>query len=169
MNLNFKKGPGIVLSRVGGLSHVKQTHDYSPSNHGLWAFVFPYFEMFFIGSTTLGGSIKKGEQKSKYDSLKLRETKIRRFRWVGKIYVRINVPGSQPLNDIWNISDADIFREYIFTRYIPDLKNRYPNYFYHPERPLAPPRYLKDSFEVFLPKGEGKLIGKNLKSHRPKQ
>lgn len=58
MDFHEKPIKGLSLARYGGLNMVKQKNNYgndtyhsAPERYGFYAFIFPYIELFLIGST----------------------------------------------------------------------------------------------------------------------
>ena len=41
-------GPGVTLIRAGGLSPVKQAKGATPERHGVWAFIWPYYDLWML-------------------------------------------------------------------------------------------------------------------------
>jgi hypothetical protein len=173
------KGPGIILSRVGGLSSVPQ--DDAPTRAGIWGFIWPYFEPFLLGSTDHAG-IVDGDRPSRYELMKKNKRKdpslsLRKGRYVGKLYTRIpGVPGAEvDEGHGWALVDADELRKYVFGRMKPNdytsmarkdaVNRKLGKTVMFDENPskedylsLAS-RMSKDHYEVFIPRGFGKFVG----------
>lgn len=177
----YLKGPGIVLSRLGGWSPKKQAPGSAPENSGTWAFIFPHFEPFLVGSTDEVG-ITNGDRPSRYQLMKDNQKKtkrdpslaMRRARYTGPIYCRLNIPGCKYEEDNgWCLTDADTLRKYVFGRqrvedYAAEARRHQRENSRHPKyRPLKRtdmPRYSKDHYEVFIPATGGKFSPFNEKT-----
>lgn len=160
---------GIKLIRVGGLSPVKQTNKSAPEKKGVWAFVWPYYDLFFLGSTSAEGVNKKH---SRYDQMKLEGW--RRFIHKGKLYSRVNVPGSIEVGD-WYCTTGVEYNKYLsklFSLYFKDMRqysmNNVRQHFGNTKTKKQMNDYLtpagvnpwsffsKDDMEVFVPRPEEK-------------
>lgn len=152
---------GIKLIRVGGLSPVKQTNKAAPEKKGVWAFVWPYYDLFFLGSTSAEGVNKKH---SRYDQMK-REG-WRRFIHKGKLYSRVNVPGSIEVGD-WYCTTGVEYNKYLSKLHSTTFKEmrqfqKKMNSHLKNDKYLAPAGmnpwsyFSKDSLEVFVPRPEEK-------------
>jgi hypothetical protein len=96
------KGKGcLILSRVGGLSPVKQKNTSAPAKKGLWAFMWPWIDTFLLGSTNDRGiskedSITRGQQ--------LKTEGLRKFKYCGYLWTHFDVPGKMVARKgMWNL------------------------------------------------------------------
>ena len=153
---------GIVLQRAGGLSAVKQDNDRAPAKKGLWAFIWPFYELFLLGST--GPEGKTYGKDSRYHQLQ-REG-WRKWEYEGKIWTRYEVPGCPIIRNGWYLTTGrDLQKD--LGKYISECKaavrrEQKENYesFTGEELPahkLSPEggnpfsgAYCCDSFEVFV-------------------
>lgn len=88
---------GIILQRAGGLSSVKQANDRAPEKKGVWAFIWPFYELFLLGST--GPEGKTSGEDSRF--CQLQREGWRKWEHEGKIWTRIEVPGSPIYKNGW--------------------------------------------------------------------
>lgn len=100
---------GIKLIRYGGLSPVRQDNGAAPVDHGLWAFVFPYFDTFF-----LTGRFSRDKWELAEDGgLKSPRKELRRTFWHrGDLFTRFAIPGSceWERGNGWSLtSDRELF------------------------------------------------------------
>jgi len=170
---NYRKGPGIVVTRLGGWSSVPQEKGTAPGP-GVWAFIFPHFEPFLVGSTDSSG-IVSGTRRSRYELMKANKRadpslSLKRARYVGSLYTRIpNVPGAEidPTAPGWARVDADNLRKYVHGRYendrfasaaAPDKRKMFWGDKETPSYKDIKSKFSKDEYEVFIPKGEGRFI-----------
>jgi hypothetical protein len=170
------RGPGIVLSRLGGLSSLRQ--DDAPTRRGVWAFIWPYFEPFLVGSTDHRGIVGDGG-KSRYELMKLNRGEdpslsLRKSRYIGNLWTRLPVPQFEDEVEGWRLVDADSLREYAFGKLRADefsaqmrREKSQGNFAKVPPRREDMPRMSKDSFEVFVPAGGGKFVGKSEPKNSP--
>ncbi len=93
---------GLACLRVGGLSPVIQNNSKAPTSKGLWAFVFPYFDWWYVSGKMSQDKFPKKE------TPKHLMPKPRKFFVQGVIYTRLNVPGSEKI-ELWH-SDAPVPR-----------------------------------------------------------
>ncbi len=144
-----KKGRGIKLVRVGGLSPIRQAKGTAPENKGVWAFIWPYVEPFLLGSTGPEG-VHPGEGKTRYDQMK-REG-LRRFVHKGVLYTRINVPGSVEING-WFKTDSSTLEAFMKKHFANTTKamRQHHNVDINLQGMNPWSLYSKDEFEVFVP------------------
>lgn len=169
-------GPGIVLSRLGGLSSLRQ--DGAPARRGVWAFIWPYFEPFLVGSTDHRGIVGDGG-KSRYELMKLNRGEdpslsLRKSRYIGNLWTRLQVPQFEDKVEGWRLVGADSLREYVFGKLRADefsaqmrREKSQGNFAKVPPRREDMPRMSKDAFEVFVPAGGGKFVGKSEPKNSP--
>jgi hypothetical protein len=173
---SYRKGPGIVVSRLGGWSHVPQEQGTAPTRSGLWAFIFPHFEPFLVGSTDHAGITSGTKRPSRYELMKSNKRAdpslaLKHARYVGSLYTRLaRVPGAEedPENPGWALVDADSLRKYVNGRYANDLfasattPTMRKNFWGDKQTPkaidLKAINFSKDEYEVFIPRGEGRFI-----------
>lgn len=145
---------GIALLRVGGLSPVWQNNSKAPENRGLWAFIFPHFDWWFMsGKMSADKFPKKKVEKHLYP-------KPRKFFAEGILYTRIMVPGSEEVNG-WNKTTAKELYQYlpkVFARDIKLLHSSERDFarehykFYMIRHPYAGNGFMgSDHMEVFVP------------------
>lgn len=151
----WKKNKGIKLIRYGGLSPVKQTNRAAPVDRGLWAFVFPYFDLWY-----LTGSFSK--DKWEHDETGCRISPRRECRKIfwhsGDLFTRFNIPGSVAWNrgNGWYLTtDRDLY-DYL-NQHAPDFLKEVVSWrgSLMPNRtnPFSVPNNLSlDCLEVFVPK-----------------
>ena len=161
-----REGPGIVLSRLGGWSAKKQEKGTAPENKGVWAFIYPHFESFLVGSTDDEGNVSGTARPSRYELMKKNKGKnrnpsfaLRKTRYSGPIYTHFEVPDAEEVNG-WFLTDADSLRKYVFGRERADRysysakqhkKERGGSSSFQPLKRTEIPRYSKDDYEVFIP------------------
>lgn len=166
----YTDGPGIILSRLGGFSAVKQTNDSAPERFGVWAFIAPYFEPFLVASTNAQGVVSQDidATPSRYRAMKMAKgkepsLKLRKSRYTGLLYTRIgDVPGAVEVDrgNGWYLVDADSLRKYVFGKLRPaDFDWQSKNLGFRITRPEAMIRLSKDRYEVFVPRNKGKFTG----------
>lgn len=148
---------GIVLHRVGGLSPVRQRNKSAPEKHCVWAFIWPYFDSFFIGSTGPEGPWDSAADRAKgrEHSPRVREwlrDGTRKFTHHGRLWTRLDVPHCVEKNG-WCLTDADTLAEFVRRVKHDDYKElrrrqRLPvgNF-----NPYGGGRFSVDGFEVFVP------------------
>ena len=114
------KGSGILVSRLGGWSPVRQTNKSAPEKRGVWAFIWPYFEPFLVGSTDHRGPTEH-DRPSRMDLMRGNKRKdpslaLKRARYTGPLYTRMEVPGAELVGD-WYLTDDQALKKYVFGRY----------------------------------------------------
>jgi len=147
----LREGPGIRLIRVGGLSPVKQTNSAAPERKGVWAFIWPYHDVFLLGSTGPEG-VHPGEGKTRFDQLK-REG-WRRFVHRGIIYTRLPVPGAEVVNG-WHKTDGSALAAYMtknFASMTKQIRQMQKQGKLHRNDVNPFKVFSKDQFEVFVPR-----------------
>lgn len=152
---------GIRLTRVGGLSPVKQVgNKRAPEKRGVWAFIWPYVEPYLLGSTNDNGIATEKDRatgNTRYHQMK-REG-LRHFVHRGVLYTQLPVPGSTIVNG-WFKTTAGELNSYLSKYYSSSIKSMRQTYKKYGSKKLAPRNlsvFSKDDFEVFVPKpGEEK-------------
>lgn len=134
----------LTFCRVGGLSPVKQKKNKSvPTRYGLYAFVYPYIELFFLSATNDNGiATEKERQRKNTRYYQFLREGYRKFEHVGYLWTRIYIPGAKIKNG-WCYTDTETLKSMM-----PKLKVD-----------QAIHKYSKDHFEVFIeeivsPKGK---------------
>lgn len=124
----------LMFWRVGGLSPVKQRGNNSaPAKHGLYAFIWPYVEPFFLGSTNDNGIVTMRDRERKNTRYhQMKREGLRKFAHVGPVWSRLDMPGIRKGG--WVLTDTEVL-----AKLLPQLKV---------ERLIN--RYSKDHFEVFI-------------------
>ena len=144
-------GKGILLERVGGLSPVRQTNEAAPEKRGVWAFIWPFAELFLLGSTSPEG-ITDGD---KSRLVQLQREGFRKFVHRGKVWTRFHIPGAVTRNG-WTLTDADTLAE-VTRQHV----HRAQDDIRAGGWPLGTGYsrvYSKDTFEVFVPRpSEGRV------------
>jgi len=113
-------GPGILISRLGGWSPVRQTNTAAPEKKGVWAFIWPYFEPYLVGSGDHRGPTES-IRPSRMELMKKNKRKdpslaIKRARYTGPLYTRFAVPGAEEV-DGWFLTDDKTLKKYVFGKY----------------------------------------------------
>lgn len=149
----YNSNKGLAFFRLGGLSPVFQDNLKAPANKGLWAFIFPYFDYWFLSGHFSQNKFPKKEVK------KHLQPKPRKFYAKGEIFTLINVPGSEKYNQ-WNLTtDKDLYN-YLPKLFAKDIKymqnlnrNNYNNYKFEIIRnPYCGKGFIStDHMEVFIP------------------
>ena len=164
--IKSKTGRGVTLMRVGGLSPVKQAKGTAPSNHGVWAFIEPYYDLWMLGSTNPEGAGTKGG--TRIDQFK-REG-WRKFEHRGELYSRLPVEGSEYMDNGWYLTTGVELARFVpkhFAKLVKDIrsaeradvlkiKGNVPTD-WEPKWSIdKDPTYLysQDEFEVFVPRPE---------------
>lgn len=105
----WNKDQGLKLIRYGGLSPVKQDNKRAPANQGLWAFIYPYFDFFFLGASFSHDKWNK----DKDGHLLKPKSNLRKVFWHhGDIFTHIEIPGSIPWKrgNQWHLTtDRELF------------------------------------------------------------
>lgn len=173
----YLNGPGIVVSRLGGWSPVAQTNERAPEERGVWAFIYPYFEPYFVASTDAEGVVYEEDESgvtvktrpSRYVQMKARTSpsnNLKKARYEGMLYTRIRVPGGE-VRGGWCYVDADILRKYVFGKYHTELYTEFASQWrseygrgenFKPMTRTQMPRVSADGFEVFIPANQGRLL-----------
>jgi hypothetical protein len=173
---------GIRLLRCGGLSHVRQDNLKAPEKFGLWCFIWPHFDWFFLGAECSRNKFphKKLSQGEITEKEYYRLSKPRSFWYKGSIYTPINIPNSEKYergsagafgqNYWFKTNDKQLFH-YLHKVYASDLAalkrcfkpeakasarwhESYREYISGSyQRPPKAPCGV-DHFEVFLPRGK---------------
>jgi len=107
-------GKGLKFVRYGGLTPRKQKNAKAPYSKGLWAFVFPYFDAWF-----LSGEFSDIEGRFTKDG-KLNRNLIKHFYYDGPIFTKINVPGSTEVNG-WALTTTRDLADYLPKVYSSDV------------------------------------------------
>lgn len=149
----------IKLSRVGGLSYVRQKGNKSaPEKYGLYAFIWPYLEEFYLGSTNHRGIIDPNKpSKSRYDELKSRG--LKNFLYEGYLYCKFDIPNkSIEKNEYWLSVHSYDLKEFLLKYHVEEIAGVWEfNGFQDLSRRQSMKYFSKDIFEVFVPRG-GKII-----------
>ena len=163
----WHKDKGLKLIRVGGLSHVTQDNGKAPVRKGLWAFVWPHFDWWFVSGSF---SHKNGRPNDP------NQWRLREFWYKGPIYVRFDIneiigPGSgmyceSRMGYPWWLTTARSLYNSIPKLYSADLREL-KKATLGPWR-VVPKGYQRnpyygcactcgtDHFEVFIPRRKGK-------------
>ncbi len=161
----------IRLSRIGGLSPLKQKKGSSaPERKGLWAFVYPHFDLFYCSSTDSFGQTTDTKRKSRAQQFSEGIETIRQFDYTGLIWTRIKPEDSQikdATEGFWLVTTEDL--NLIVEKYIHDLRIEWQR----AGGPLMPHKEMKkntkyicgatpmfwapDQMEVFIPAHKGKI------------
>lgn len=111
----YKPGKGLKFTRYGGLTPRKQKNKSAPTKRGLWAFVYPYFDWWFLSGkfSHIEGRFKKNypEQSSKVKDV-INNNLLKHFFYDGPIYTKINVPGSVE-QDNWYLTTTKELSDYL--------------------------------------------------------
>jgi len=114
---DYKAGKGLRFTRYGGLGMVRQKNKAAPSSRGLWAFIYPHFDWFF-----LSGEFSQGDgrfpKKKDDDSFKKRFNKnlLKHFYYQGPVFVRFKVPGSsesETESGGWYLTNTEDLRDHL--------------------------------------------------------
>lgn len=152
----YKKNKGIKLIRYGGLSIRKQKNDKAPEKHGMWAFIFPYWDWWF-----LSGSFSDIEGRFQKDG-RYNKNLLKKFFYRGRIYSALEVPNSErvetPCGLIWYLTDEKSLYNHLGKIYARDLAFARK----HVEHPVTDLCHKKnvykygnisvDHYEVFIPR-----------------
>jgi len=173
-------GPGIVLTRYGGLSPVPTLG--GPEGRGLYAFIHGRVELFLAGSTDPEG-ISSGTSRPSRAALARASRRpigdrnpslgLRYFRYDGPIYTHFNLHDEEPVGDghvgDWYLTTARELREYVFgKKFVDDFKASAASFNAdqaasgRPRKRFLPVNskgsFSKDDFEVFIPAHGGKFL-----------
>lgn len=161
------KGPGMILSRLGGWSPTKQTSDMAPESKGTWAFIWPFFEPFLVSSTDSYGPTDD-ESSNRFSLMKENKRNnpslaLKKIRYEGPIYTRLRVPGAKIIG-AWALTNTRDLKKYTFGRFKVEefgiaAQSHRDQYGHRPDyKPLRHmKRYSKDHYEVFIPANQGKF------------
>ena len=141
-------GKGIALQRVGGLSPVKQVgNDSAPEKYGVYAFIYPYGDLFFLGSTNPEGIVPSDKSRLQ----QFQREGYKRFIHHGRIWTRIGSVVHSVEKNGWYLTDADTLADYIPK--IIAKENKFLRKLWGPKnQPVGSIVGLsKDMFEVFVP------------------
>jgi hypothetical protein len=152
INVFLIESKGIKLSRVGGLSPVKQkNNEDAPEKYGVYAFIWPYFDDFFLSSFDQEGEKPGGRLKQ------LDKEGTRTWNHHGRIWTRIEIQGTENRNG-WYLTDADTLSNIVKKEYAKDRaeiyrmhKNDKNKKFPANIKPYGHFRFGVDKFEVFVP------------------
>lgn len=96
---------GLACLRLGGLSPVRQDNLKAPVGKGLWSFIFPYWDWWFLSGKQSRDKFPKKELP------KHLRPKPRKFYAQGIIYTLLEVPGADKINDPWReTTDKELFK-----------------------------------------------------------
>ena len=173
-------GPGIVLSRWGGLSPIRTTG--GPESRGLYAFIHGKVEPFLAGSTDPEGISSGTGRPSRYALGRVSRRPagdrdpslaLRYFRYDGPIYTHFNLHDEEPAGEgqvgDWYLTTARELREYVFgKKFVDDFKASAATFnddtaaAGRPRKRFLPVSskgsFSKDDFEVFIPARGGKFL-----------
>jgi len=173
-------GPGIVLSRWGGLSPIPTTG--GPERRGLYAFIHGKVEPFLAGSTDPEGISSGTSRPSRYALGRVSRRPagdrdpslaLRYFRYDGPIYTHFNLHDEEPVGEgqvgDWYLTTARELREYVFgKKFVDDFKASAASFNAdqaasgRPRKRFLPVSskgsFSKDDFEVFIPARGGKFL-----------
>ena len=166
-------GGGVWLSRVGGLTPTRQSGGAAPEKKGFWAFVWPFLDLFLIGSTNEYGVVNfrkplEGANKPRLQRVMERIEKIRKFKYEGLLWTYWKSAEKYAIKTRgrWNLIHTDDFRPLILKEihdahnYIGELERD----FIGPDKTMGPrggPLIMSTSFmEVFIPANKGHVFGK---------
>lgn len=162
---------GILLQRVGGLSPVRQDNAHAPVSHGVWAFIWPFADLFFLSSTGPEGRTKPGQKAERLKQVD-REG-FRRFVHTGPLYTRYHVPHSRDAGNGWYLTDGETLAAFVRKHVheaAQDLREALRGDSMGWEYPLGQKpfanisgRYSRDNFEVFVPRPSEKAFPEHLK------
>lgn len=106
----LRRQKGVKLMRVGGLSPVRQTNKDAPEKRGVWAFVWPYFDLYFLSATNDRGIAHQGSD-GKMPVTRLDQFNREGFRTFfhsGVMYTRFKVPNSTETGDWFKTTGVDL-------------------------------------------------------------
>ena len=168
-------GPGIVLTRYGGLSPVYT--EGAPESRGLYAFIHGKLEPHLVGSTDSHGITSgTGRPSRLHMAIANRRPKgdrepslgLRYFRYDGPIYSHFNIHHDSKNENGWYLTTARELREYVFGKqFVEEFKAsakkyndsvRQNGYSHKQYLPKDMPKMSKDIFEVFIPARGGKIL-----------
>lgn len=168
---------GIAMLRLGGLSPVKQkVRQIVPERYGLWAFIFPYWDWWFVSGKSSQDKFPKKEV------AKHRMPHPKKFFAQGTIFTRFPVKNSVKVEtessyffgpNLWYRTDDRDLYQYLSKKFAQDLgqcRHLVTHSMFRNERVLDLSEeeasrikhpYLKgrggylslDHFEVFIPRG----------------
>lgn len=84
-----------------------QKNDSAPSNKGLWAFIYPYFDWWFLSGnfSDIEGRFTKDKKPNK--------NLMKSFYYQGPIFVKFEVPGGVEYDNGWTLTDTDVLWSYL--------------------------------------------------------
>lgn len=146
-------GKGLACLRLGGLSYVWQTHDSKPANKGLFAFVYPYFDYWFVSGKMSQDKFPKKELP------KHLQPKPRKFYVDGEILTKLEVPNAEDMLNGWLKTSAKELFAYLPRQFAKDIafsrqiarEHKIKITFANPYSGSAFPRVSVDHYEVFIP------------------
>jgi hypothetical protein len=149
----YTAGKGLKFLRYGGLTPNKQKNDAAPQTNGLWAFVYPYFDVWFLSGDkgSKDGRFKKDGTANK--------SLMKQFHYDGPVYSRINVPKSVDLDNGWFLTTSKALFEFLPKQYAKDLATMRKDKIFAVDNNESKDVYRfmsKDHFEVFIP-ANGKI------------
>lgn len=173
-NFEYVAGKGIRLYRYGGLGGTKQKNTASPSGvkNGMWAFIWPHFDDWFLSGqmSKIGGRFTKDGEKS---------MKINDFWYDGPIFFRLPLdldPHIKEWDETWSVTHTRYLPKILTQLYSSDLdfakspsmyygwndpKGRTEKFLKHINNikdPYLQGRISKDHYEVFIPKHPNELM-----------
>lgn len=123
----YKPRKGLKFTRYGGLTPKKQDNASAPTNKGLWAFIYPHFDNWF-----LSGAFSDIEGRFTKDK-KLNKNLLKHFFYSGPIFTQIQVPNSIK-HESWYLTNTDELASYLpklFARDVADARQRSTSSVYH--------------------------------------
>lgn len=159
----YKPRKGMKFIRYGGLRPVKQKNRKAPESRGLWAFVFPYFDWWFLSNPCSHGHGRFKKNGSFNKKL------LKKFFYEGSIYTPISVPGGEVVETrsghVWVKTTTKEFFSFIPKVYASDISTARKVIYEDGRRPSKdeareyeklvtrnPYSYVSvDHYEVFIP------------------
>lgn len=154
----YKPGKGLKFTRYGGLTPRKQKNTAAPIKKGLWAFIYPHWDWWFLsgGFSDIEGRFKKSGE--------INKNLLKHFYYEGPVFTKINVPGSSEKNG-WYLTTTEELSKHLPKQYSGDLKFSRKEVGHKPQNKAVTRDVYKhgnisiDHYEVFIP-GRGFKVQK---------
>lgn len=145
MSFEYSSKKGLRCTRYGGLSWVKQTNYKAPVKYGIWAFIYPHFDWWFLSGTFSKSKFKKNGE--------INHNLYKSFWVKGEVYTHLPVPKAKEV-DGWYLTTTQNLAKFLPKQYSEDCTWQKRTFGMISSMAWWPPRNVsKDHYEIFIPRG----------------
>lgn len=112
----YIKNKGLACLRLGGLSPVYQDYAGKPANKGLYAFIYPYFDYWFLSGEMSESKFPKNKNLPKHLC-----PKPKKFYADGEVLTKLDVPNAKDMLNGWLKTSTKELFNYLPKQFAQDL------------------------------------------------